>query len=185
MNSSLEINNNIKDNKSVIKKEDEEINFNEIISNNIEASNNIFKTEKNYNTENNINNNKIDVNSNNNEMIDNIRDMLIMSKQINNNISKIKHENVRYNIMENRTNQKNHILLKYEDYKAKLKKFNMNNSLKNKKKNKKLNFYRTSNTTTVKPCLYLLILNPSSKRCLCLVLGNKKSFTVIEQQQIN
>ena len=145
MNSSLEINNNNKENKSEIKKEEKDTNLNKNISNNIEENNNIFENDKKYSTENNFYNNNINVY--NDEMIDNVRDMLIMSKQINNNISKIKHENIRYNINKNRDNHKNPILLRYEDYKAKIKKFNMNNSLTNGEKNKKLNFYNINSTT--------------------------------------
>ena len=145
MNSSLGINNNIKDKKTQIKKEEKETNLNNNIINNIEENNNISKIDKKYSTENNIYNNNINVN--NDEMIDNIRDMLIMSKQINNNISKIKHENIRYNIIKNRDNHKNPILLRYEDYKAKIKKFKMSNNLTSREKNKKLNYNSINNTT--------------------------------------
>ena len=117
------------------------------IQNNIVDDNNTLKTSSKNKKENNNKNNKIDVK--NSEILNNIRDMISMSQEMNKNINRMsnkitKENNKIKNCIKGKTN-KNIILLKYEDYKERIKKYNTNNNFTSREKNKKTNFYKSNN----------------------------------------
>ena len=87
-------------------------------------------------------------NRNNNEkIVDNIRDMIVMSKHINKSINKLNKKISKENDKINNENiHKNLIILKYEDYKSNIRKYYTNIANKSKKKIRNLN--KTNNLRT-------------------------------------
>ena len=119
------------------KDENNEINITEKYSKNSSENNYTNNKNINNNIEENNRYNNINVN-NKDEEEENIRSEIIMSKQIINNISSIKNK-ITNEINKNKK-PKNLFLLKYEDYKTKIKKFNTAHKL-----NIKTNFTNNSN----------------------------------------
>jgi len=114
------------------------------LENNIELSSDIhYLTDKNIK----INKN----NGNNNEkIVDNIRDMIVMSKHINRSINKLNKKISKENDKIKKENlPQNLIILKYEDYKSNIRKYYTNiANIANKSKKKILNLNKTNNLRT-------------------------------------
>ena len=146
MDSSTKKETNINNNKNIeIKKEEKDLEENNIIN---EIENKIrLKTDTNYYTEKKNKKNKNNVN--NEKIVNNIRDMISMSKQINKSINKLnkKISNENEKIKKDNSSHKNSIILKYEDYKSNIRKYYSN--IANKTKNKKIvNINKTNNIRT-------------------------------------
>ncbi len=136
MESSIKNTNNIDTKNIEIKKEEKNINDieNNSKENNI-VNNKILKTYTNYKKDKNIFDYKNNIN-NNNEIKSNVKYISLIPKQIN----KITDEKNNTKIKKDKKN--NFFLLKYEDYKAKMKQFSksINLTSREKGKNKKLDF---------------------------------------------
>ena len=135
MESTTKKNNNIDTKNTEIK--NLEPNINDIENNSKEnniVNNKILKTYTNYKKDKNVFDNKNDIN-NNNEIKSNVKYISLIPKQIN----KITDE--KNNTQINKDKKNNLFILKYEDYKAKMKQFNKSMNLTSREKGKNKKFY--------------------------------------------
>ena len=139
-------------NENIFNEKNKEENKEEINSEKNSENNKRIETEDEINFFTEKNNRYDKIKDNNSEMIDNIRDMITMSKQINKGINKLnKKISKENNKIKKDNNHKSPFILKYEDYKSTIRNYytNLNLSNKTNKTNKttskSLNLNKTNN----------------------------------------
>jgi len=134
MESSIKNTNNIDSKNTNIKNEERNINSidNKSNENNI-VNDKILKTYTNYKKDKNIFNNTNGI-KNNNDMKEKVKYITLIPKQINKKIEEKNKTKI------NKDKNNNFFLLKYEDYKAKMKQFSKSVNLTSREKDKNFNF---------------------------------------------